>query len=270
MVDDHSESPISDKNRRGDLSGVRAIYFDLDDTLCGYWNASKVGLHRAFELHGPEGHHPGDLIKHWAAAFRKFAPGLKHTGWYDTYLKNAEPTRTEQMRLMLERLEIEDPERASLLSQAYMEERDRALKLFPDAIAVIEALHASYPLGLITNGPADVQRQEINTLGIEHYFKNIFIEGEMGEGKPLKGVFDRAAATVGCQPHELLMVGNSYSHDIRAALDFGWHAVWVRRDSDVPPSAQGETLRPEEFPSGAPEPDAIIGELSELLALLGF
>lgn len=65
------------------------------------------------------------------------------------------------------------------------------------------------------------------------------------------------------------MVGNSYSHDIRAALEFGWHAIWIRRPSDVPPSAAGETLEPEAFPAGAPEPDAVIGELSELLGLLG-
>ena len=39
-----------------DLSGVRAVYFDLDDTLCAYWEASKFALRRAFEDHGPEGY----------------------------------------------------------------------------------------------------------------------------------------------------------------------------------------------------------------------
>ena len=262
MVDDKPEP-------KPDLSGIRAIYFDLDDTLCGYWDASKEGLQKAFERHGPEGHHVLDLVKHWAAAFRKYAPTLKHTGWYEGYLQNAEPSRTEQMRLTLERLGIHDPERASLLSQAYMEERDRALRLFPDAISVIEALRTRYPLGLITNGPADIQRQEVATLNIEQYFPNIFIEGEMGEGKPLKAVFDRAAAAVGFESHEMLMVGNSYGHDIRGALENGWHAIWIRRDSDVPPSANGESLVPEALPVGVPQPDATISELSELLPLLG-
>jgi len=251
------------------VNDVKAIYFDLDDTLCGYWDASKAGLRRAFERCGPPGIEPEELVKHWATAFRGYAPKLKHTEWYAGYLKSAEPTRTEQMRLTLARLGIEDPERAALLSQAYMEERDRALKLFPDAITVIEKLSERYPLGLITNGPADVQRQEIATLGIEKYFPYIYIEGEMGEGKPLKAVFDRAAAVVGCDPNQMLMVGNSYHHDIEPALEYGWHAIWIRRDSDVPPSADGKDSSPEQMPSGAPEPDAIIGSLTELLPFLG-
>ncbi len=250
------------------VKSVRAIYFDLDDTLCGYWNASKVGLKNAFAMHGPEECSPEEWVRHWAAAFREYAPQLKHTNWYQGYLKSAEPSRTEQMRLTLARLGIEDPERAKRLSQAYMEERDGALKLFEDAVTVLDALAVKYPLGLITNGPADVQRQEIATLGIGHYFQNVFIEGEMGEGKPVRAVFERAEQAVNCQPDELLMVGNSYSHDIRPALDYGWHAVWIRRDSDVPPSVDGKDAAPEKLPAEAPEPDMTISELSELLPLL--
>lgn len=253
----------------GDLRAVRAIYFDLDDTLCGYWDASKLGLRLTFEKHGPQGHATDDLVRHWAASFREFAPSLKQTDWYQGYLLKGEPTRTEQMRLTLVRLGIDDPELASILSQAYMEERDRALSLFPDVIEVLDSLRNLYPLGLITNGPADVQRQEISTLGIGQYFANVFIEGEMGEGKPAEAVFKRAASVVDCQPHELLMVGNSYHHDIRAALEFGWHAVWIRRESDVPPSAGGDFPKPEELPKGDPVPDATIGTLIELLPLLG-
>lgn len=251
------------------VEGIRAVYFDLDDTLCGYWDASKIALQRVFERHTPAGHVAQDMVRHWAAAFRGFAPTLKKTGWYEGYLQKAEPTRTEQMRLTLERIGVQDPELAAKLSQAYMEERDNALSLFPDSIQVIETLRQHFPLGLITNGPADLQRQEIATLGIGHYFQNIFIEGEMGEGKPSKAVFDRAALVVDCRPHEVLMVGNSYEHDVRAALENGWHAVWIRRGSDVPPSAGGEDPRPEGLPPGAPEPDAVIGSLSELLPLLG-
>lgn len=251
------------------VSSVRAIYFDLDDTLCGYWDASKAGLRQAFLTHELKGYSPDEMIRHWAAAFREYAPGLKNTDWYAGYLKNAEPSRTEQMRRTMERIGIIDSELSARLSQTYMEERDRALKLFPDALAVLDVLKEQFPLGLITNGPADVQRQEITTLGIEPYFRNIYIEGEMGEGKPSRAVFDRAAFAVDCEPHEVLMVGNSYHHDVQPALEYGWHAVWVRRDSDVPPSSGDKISDPEQKPTEAPDPDAVIGELSELLPLLG-
>ncbi|MEZ0326744.1 MAG: HAD family hydrolase [Fimbriimonas sp.] len=251
-----------------DFSAVRAIYLDLDDTLCGYWDASKAGLRRALELEGPPGYTVEECVKAWATAFRDFAPTLKKTGWYEGYLKLAEPTRTEQMRRMLSVLQIVDEERAQRLSEAYLRERDAALTLFEDALEVITKLRERYPLGLITNGPADLQRMEVATLGLEAFFDPILIEGEMGEGKPKPSVFKRAAELMKCGPSQLLMVGNSYNHDVLPALEAGWKAIWIRRPSDVPPSSEHVDPKPEEKPHDQPEPDAVINDLRSLLTLL--
>lgn len=249
--------------------GVKAVFFDLDDTLCGYWDASKFGLRRAFETHLPAGRDVDEFLNHWAFEFRAFAGGIKSTPWFPIYLKTAEPSRTELMRRALERGGINDSDLAARLSETYRAERDGALKLFPDALRVLDTLGATYPMGLITNGPADLQREEIATLGIERYFTAIFIEGELENGKPHELPFRLAREAVGCEPYEMLMVGNSYGHDIRPALEYGWRAAWIRRPSDVAPSALGQESKPEEKPDGAPEPTAIINELSELLGLLG-
>lgn len=264
LLRERGEEVPLEAQAKPDFTRIKAIYFDLDDTLCGYWDASKIGLRQAFAEEGPEGYTPEELVQAWATAFREFAPSLKKTGWYPIYLKTGEPTRTEQMRRTLAVLDIVDEERAARLSQRYMELRDANLRLFSDAIEILDDLKARYPLGLITNGPADIQRQEIATLGIEHYFNHFFIEGEMGEGKPKPAVFERARAAMGVENHEILMVGNSFAHDVTAALDAGWHAVWIRRASDVPPSA----THPELPPEGAPIPDAIVGSLTELHGLL--
>lgn len=264
LLRERGETGPSREQGAPDLSKVRAVYFDLDDTLCGYWDASKAALRKTFSAHGPEGFTPEEMVVHWANAFRDFAPRLRELGLFEIYLKNGEPTRTEQMRRTLDQAGIVDEARAQALSETYMRERDAGLRLFHDAIAVLDILKARYPLGLITNGPADIQRQEVNTLGIESYFQNIYIEGEMGVGKPDPSVFARAAAAVECEPHEVLMVGNSFGHDVTAALNCGWHAIWVRRASDVPPSATSV----EEPPPGAPIPDAVIQDLSELLPML--
>ena len=198
----------------------------------------------------------------------RIQPDAEATGWYEGYLKSGEATRTEQMRLTLLRLGIVDPDRAERLSEAYMKERDRALRLFEDTEEVLTALNR-YPLGLITNGPADIQRQEIATLGIEPYFDHIMIEGEMGEGKPKPAVFERAAALVGLLGAELLFVGNSYAHDVEPALEAGWHAIWVRRPTDIPPSAGADQAQPEQMHPSAPKPDAIVGHLRDILPMLG-
>lgn len=264
LLRDRSEPIPSIEQAHPDLSGIKAVYFDLDDTLCGYWDASKLAMRQAFAEHGPEGVSVEQMVLHWADAFREFAPQLRELGLFERYLETGEPTRTEQMRRTLALAGVIDEERAKALSETYMRRRDANLRLFHDAIDVLENLSKRYPLGLITNGPADVQRQEVETLKIAHYFQNIFIEGEMKEGKPSPAVFARAANAVSCQPEEVLMVGNSFAHDVAAALNCGWHAIWVRRASDVAPSSKGV----EEMPEGAPIPDAIIQNLSELFDLL--
>lgn len=253
-----------------DFSQVRAVCFDLDDTLCAYWDASKIALLKSFQAHPIDGHSSEEMVRHWAAAFRDFAPSLKQTGWYPGYLKSGAPTRLEQMRLTLMRVGIDNPSHAAELSETYMRTRDEALALFPDALDLLDYLKPKYPLGLITNGPADIQRQEVTTLNLESYFEpRVFIEGEVGEGKPLQVVFDRAREAVGLERHEILMVGNSYDHDIAPAIKAGWRTVWIRRDSDVPPSADPHTeSKPKEKPTGAPDPDAVVDNLAAIRAWL--
>jgi FMN phosphatase YigB (HAD superfamily) len=250
-----------------ELADVQGIYFDLDDTLCGYWSASKMALRGAFAAAFPEDD-PHDWVRRWATAYRKFAPEVKTPRWYAGYLHEGGPTRTEQMRMALAEGGIHDAELARRIGDHYAAQRLAGLNLFPDARALLDELRPRYPLGLITNGPADVQRHEIAQLGIGDYFPHVFIEGEQGIGKPESEVFQRAAAAMNLPPDRLLMVGNSYHHDILGAIEQGWRTVWIRRESDVPPSAS-DGAEPEQRPDHLPAPDAVISSLSELRALLG-
>lgn len=249
------------------LSTVKAIYFDLDDTLLGYWDASKKGLRETFELCPIPGVSVDHAIDAWGTAFQAFGSQLKGIDeLYQAYLTSGERTRTHQMQLTLAALNIEDDDLAALLSKTYMERRDANLRLFDDAIEVLETLSKRYPLGLITNGPADIQNQEVDTVGIRKYLTHIFIEGEMRIGKPEREVFDRAASAMDCTPEQLLMVGNSFHHDIVPAMKFGWATAWTRRPSDVPPSSKsGE---PEPIPTSGPMPTLIINDLASLLPYL--
>lgn len=246
------------------FSRVKYIFFDLDDTLCGYWDACKRGLRETFDAHPVDGFTTDQMIRIWAESFKQFAPTLKKTDWYPIYLKTGGPTRQELMRLVLERAGFNDESRAEQLATTYADRRNFHLKLFPDAIGTLEALiERGYKLGLITNGPADVQRQEIATVGVERFFNPILIEGELGFGKPSSKVYDRSHELTQTPPSQTAMIGNSFAHDIAGAQKAGWKTVWVRRASDVPPSADADA-KPEEMPEGAAAPDAIVGDLATL------
>lgn len=249
---------------RPELAGVRAVFFDLDDTICGYWDAARSGLEMAVQAHIFDPGFQERFRSQWSVSFRYFVETLPRTHWYAKYLKQGETTRTELMRRTLEDIGVVDEGLAQSLSHTYHVERQAALTLFDDALRVLTEVSSTHKLALITNGPADIQREEIEKLGVGPFFPFAFIEGEMGFGKPDRRVFDLATETLRVEPSEAVMVGNSYRHDIRPAADYGMRSVWVRRTSDVPPTST--TGRPEERPEGAPEPDLVVGSLSAILA----
>jgi putative hydrolase of the HAD superfamily len=121
---------------------------------------------------------------------------------------------------------------------------------------VLSFLSRRYELGLITNGPADVQRQEIATLGIGHLFTHILIEGEFKLGKPHQAIFDEARTLSATSPTQMLFVGNAFEQDVQGAKRAGWHAIWINKSEEA-------------NPGGEPQPDAEIVNLWEVLDWLG-
>jgi putative hydrolase of the HAD superfamily len=254
------------------LKPIAAIAFDLDDTLCTYWDAAKQGLRETFNELVPKGLTVDDLLVAWSEAFHQFCPNLRALGMYEAYLESGKPTRDELMRRTLALLNIHDEALTTALGDTYALRRRRALKLFPEIPQLLSDLHGRVPLALITNGPADIQREEIQDLDLGHRFDLVLIEGEQKLGKPHPEVLARAERHFGAPVEQLLFVGNSYGHDIRPAIEAGWKTVWVRRPSDIPPSHHRDSDKgkplPEELPAGAPRPTLIVSDLAGLSDLV--
>lgn len=237
------------------MSKIRAVYFDLDDTLCAYWKASRQALREAF-AEAKLAASVDEAVDAWRRVFATFSEEVKRDPWYQHYLESGEPTRTEHLRRTLALLNESDA-LAEQISRRYAQLRNEYLTLFPEAKPVLSALRGKYRLGLITNGPADVQRSEIESLSIEGYFDHILIEGEMRIGKPARDVFDLAAQKWSYDPSEMLFVGNSFDHDVVGAKSAGWQAIWMNQEG-------------EEMPDDAPtKPDRVITNLLEVLDYLG-
>lgn len=234
---------------------IRAVFFDLDDTLCAYWAASRKGLREAIDS-ANLGIDTDEVIHAWREVFATFSKEIKSDPWYRRYLESGEPTRTEHLRRTLVKLGIASEEKAKEISREYARLRDRYLVLFPEARPLLEHLRGRYVLGLITNGPADVQRQEIETLDIAQYFDHIFIEGEVKIGKPEIEIFEAARKMCGFEPHQMLFVGNAFEHDVQGAKNAGWWAIWANRGEEVDPGTE-------------PRPDAEIMHLYEVCDWLG-
>ena len=120
-----------------------------------------------------------------------------------------------------------------------------------DAVAEVGARHR---VGLITNGPSDIQRLKLEQAGLSSTFGAAVISGELGVGKPEPEVFLGLLERLGAAPEASIMVGDSWERDVLGGLGAGMSAVWI---------ADGRTA-PEELPLVT-----VIDSVVELVDLLG-
>lgn len=211
---------------------VRAVGFDLDDTLCVYMPAAVQARRMMMERYlMPQTGLPIETLdQHYKRAFQTVLEELHSERWYPLYLREGHATRTETFRRLLANLNMEVDGLAERISAEYAALREQLLHLHEETLEVLHALRERYPLFVITNGPAYEQRRELQVLGLEGLFDLVAIEGEVGVGKPHAPIFEWVQHQLGLPSEQILFVGNSWAHDILGARGVGWHAAWVNRE----------------------------------------
>lgn len=217
---------------------VRAVGFDLDDTLCVYMPVAVQARRAMMERYlAPQTGLPIETLdQHYKRAFHSVLEELHTERWYPLYLREGRATRTETFRRLLQSLNLDADGLAERISEEYAALREQMLHLHAETLEVLHALRGRYPLFVITNGPAYEQRRELQVLGLEGLFDIVAIEGEVGIGKPHAPIFEGVQRALGLPSKEILFVGNSWAHDVQGALNVGWHAAWVNREGAPHPN----------------------------------
>jgi HAD superfamily hydrolase (TIGR01509 family) len=232
-----------------------ALLLDMDDTILDDSATVEACWDRTCAAFaGPAGVEP--------AALRAAVHAEKAWFWSDGDRHRAgrldlDAARTAIVAGALRRLGREADGVAGEAARAYALCRRDACRPFPGALEALAAFRArGTRLALITNGASDVQREKIARFGLEGFFEGIFIEGEMGFGKPDERVFRRALAAVGAEPRDAWVVGDNLEWEIVPAKRLGMGAVWVD------PAGRGL-----EIPREATDarPDRVVRAIRELL-----
>lgn len=202
-----------------DLTTVRAISLDLDDTLWPVWPA----IERAEKALNDWLSHAAPMT---AALFASAAARheiREHVTRSRPDLQyNLSGIRREAIRLALYR-SGEDPLLAEPAFDVFFDERNR-VTLFDDALESLEFLSSRVPLVAVSNGNADLRR-----IGIDRYFKASISAQKFGVGKPDPRIFHAAAGAVDVQASQVLHVGDDAALDVLGALNCGMQTVWVNR-----------------------------------------
>ena len=116
----------------------------------------------------------------------------------------------------------------------------------PGAHDVLKRLRESgLRLGILTNGPSDLQRYKLERLGIPELVDAVAISEEIGAAKPDARAFTAVAGMLELAPAALVMVGDNWALDIEGARSAGFAAAYYVGVEDRPDRLDSVALLPQ-------------------------
>lgn len=207
---------------------IKAIFFDLDDTLLNCRKAQHIAILEFKRLHSEFDKFSND---EFAESWRKASSEI-----YDKYHYKEitfEELKSGRMQNLYKNFDIKISfEKGSELFKEYHKLYEKNWCLFDDTIEVISNLKDNYKIAIITNGDSIQQRNKIKKVELDKYFDNIFISTEVGFAKPHKEIFDYACEKIGEVPENCIMVGDLYKSDIQGSINSGIQGIWLNRSND--------------------------------------
>lgn len=235
------------------MSEIRAVLFDLDDTLHDDTYAFTTAAQEvAAEVAADHGIDALALKRAYIAE----AEGFWHRLTTNELRTKLSQWRTTMWGNALRSVGLDDSRLAERSANNYNVYRKKYFALFPGALDLLRTLKAAdMKLGLLTNGVSETHREKIALLQITEYFDAIFLADEVGMIKPDPLLFAHACTKLRTPPSESAMVGDRYERDIAGALEAGLFTIWVN-------------VRNERLPKDARPPGAIVSGISEVASHL--
>lgn len=228
-----------------DLSRIKAIGLDLDDTLWPIWPTITRAEAQMVDWLTPRA----------PASAAVFADPVRRQSLRNEVVQSRpdighdmSALRRELIRQALLR-HAEDAALAEPAFEVFFAHRMQ-VELYADALPALVYLASRFPIIAVSNGNADVER-----IGLGAHFRGDVSAHKMGFAKPDPRIFHAAAHAAGVAPHEVLHVGDDPLLDVLGGLDAGMQTVWVNRD--------GQDWR------HAQKPHASVRDLQQLCVLLG-
>ncbi|OWY29468.1 HAD family hydrolase [Herbaspirillum robiniae] len=232
-------TPASPTPSSASRAAVKAVLFDLDDTL---WAIEPVLvraeglLYEWLQAKAPRvaAAHTVTTLRERRMALMRTDPAFRIDLW-----KLRHTALTEVFAEHGEDLALVD-EGMALFSQARS-----TVTLFDDVEPGLQRLARTLTLGSVSNGFADLER-----IGLAGHFGVSLAAHRFGLAKPDPQIFHAACQALGVAPAEAVYVGDDPHLDVQGAQQAGLRAVWMNRF--------GRTL-----PEGI-VPDAVCSDLHQL------
>lgn len=200
---------------------LKAIFFDLDGTLCHFHGDFK------------------EIFTNCCSVVFQEYPDLTYDSilslWNKILSNEGALTASSALKKLCSDLDVclpdNHPEIAKLLCHTYA----KYISPINGTHKLLESLSKNYKLALITNGPMDMQNATIDALDIRNFFEIILISGDprVGYRKPNPLIFQLALEMTQTQSEDALMVGDNLKTDIFGSQNLGLHTLFVGKPSEI-------------------------------------
>ncbi|KAK5853594.1 hypothetical protein PBY51_014736 [Eleginops maclovinus] len=209
---------------------VKAILFDLDNTLIETSRAGAVAIQKTSELLKSTLGLDDDTI---SSICDKFKQRLYQENFDPSAGRSIDDVRAGHWEESLQEA-VGSRSTPSLAAQCYFlwkNSRLELLNLSPEICNLLKELRRTYKLLLLTNGEAQTQREKVEGTRCEEFFDTIVVGGEHAEQKPFLSIFKLCFRMLEVEAQDCIMVGDSLDTDIQGGVNAGVRAtVWISSD----------------------------------------
>ncbi|WP_405857923.1 HAD family hydrolase [Streptomyces sp. NBC_00090] len=203
---------------------IRAVLWDVDDTLFDYARADHVGMSEHLTAEGlVDGY---DSVDQALGRWRELT--TLHWRRFEAGGVDFQEQRRERVRDFLREPGL-GAEAADEWFQRYVAHYEAAWELFPDAVPVLDLLARDYRHGILSNSSIHNQDHKLRVLGVRDRFEAVLCAAELGVAKPAAEAFHAACTALGLAPGEVAYVGDQPDIDARGAVEAGLLGVWLDR-----------------------------------------
>ncbi len=227
---------------------IRAVVFDLDNTLTDFMQVKNAAIEAAAEAMIDAGLclDRGDVVRRIYEIYDK--EGIEHQRVFNLFLQK-------------EQGHVDDRILASAVV-AYRRAREASLQPYPHVLLTLNRLlKDGYKLAVVSDAPRFEAWLRLCNLRLHHVFDVVLTFDDTGARKPAARPFEMALAELGVRPDQAVMVGDWPERDIVGGAGAGLHTVYARY-GDTYESGDREKRGGD---SGA---DFVIDDLLQLLDVL--
>lgn len=228
------------------MIAIRAICFDLDNTLWDVWPVIRRAEQAMYEF--LLARYPQAVAQMTIESMReaRVRVAVEHPGMaHDFSFLRKQALRQQALTCGYTETMAEEAFDVFLRARNDVE-------LYADTLPALELLRQRYRLFSASNGNADLSQ-----IGLAPFFERSIAAREVGALKPDPVVYRKVIEGTDLAPHEVLFVGDDPEHDVDGARRAGMLPVWINRGDAVWPQALDRPLHS-------------ITSLQELTLLLGF